>query len=309
MADGDEPQENPPNECEQPENNCGCDEGGDSAANGCVMLAMGLGRTTPWSGSRDVKLKVFEEKASPALFTPETLYVVMDYTFKGIGSDVLADGTPRTVRFSAPNGEKLTFSFAPGESAAAPNPGLHTRRAERLMMVDAEGWAVTNNPAYYDLNVGDGGVWRYLASDATGERGRLVFFRDARGRVVTPDDFGLDVVRDANGVRQVLTPSRLADVTCAANGYDVRVYAVRSAPPLGPDGLYAVPSAEPERTLSVRRGADDRELFASFATRGGSPRVHRYVFEGGERDVGARLRRRGCARLCRQARHTAQRRH
>ena len=111
MADGDEPQENPPNECEQPENSCGCDEGGDSAANGCVMLTMSLGRTTPWSDSRDVRLKVFEEKASPALFTPETLYVVMDYTFKGIGSDVLADGTPRTVRFSAPNGEKLTFRF------------------------------------------------------------------------------------------------------------------------------------------------------------------------------------------------------
>ena len=280
-----EVQENPPEECSQPNPDCACSSDsstGKSARNGCVFLTLGLGRTTPWTDARPLALKVFEMKASPMLFTPESLYVTLDYAYKGVGNADLSDGTPREVDFGLPEGEPLRFSFAPGESVAAPAPGISARRPERLMMVDAEGWAVTNAPVYWDLNVGNGDVWRFLASDATGERGKLVSFRDVRGRVFTGADFGLDVVRDANGVRQVVTPARLADVTALADGYDVRVWPLAAPPEVDPaTGLYAVPDAAPVRTLSVRREREGRRLVATF-DEGAVP--ERYVFDyaGGE---------------------------
>ena len=280
-----EAQENLPEECSQPNPDCRCSADsstGKSAQTGCVFLTLGLGRTTPWTDARPLALKVFEMKASPMLFTPESLYVTLDYAYKGVGNADLPDGTPREVDFGLPEGEPLRFSFAPGESVAAPAPGISARRPERLMMVDAEGWAVTNAPVYWDLNVGNGDVWRFLASDATGERGKLVSFRDARGRVFTGADFGLDVVRDANGVRQVVTPARLADVTALADGYDVRVWPLAAPPEVDPaTGLYAVPDAAPVRTLSVRREREGRRLVATF-DEGAVP--ERYVFDyaGGE---------------------------
>lgn len=280
-----EAQENLPEECSQPNPDCRCSADsstGKSAQTGCVFLTLGLGRTTPWTDARPLALKVFEMKASPMLFTPESLYVTLDYAYKGVGNSDLPDGTPREVDFGLPEGEPLRFSFAPGESVAAPAPGISARRPERLMMVDAEGWAVTNAPVYWDLNVGNGDVWRFLASDATGERGKLVSFRDARGRVFTGADFGLDVVRDANGVRQVVTPARLADVTALADGYDVRVWPLAAPPEVDPaTGLYAVPDAAPVRTLSVRREREGRRLVATF-DEGAAP--ERYVFDyaGGE---------------------------
>lgn len=280
-----EAQENLPEECSQPNPDCRCSADsstGKSAQTGCVFLTLGLGRTTPWTDARPLALKVFEMKASPMLFTPESLYVTLDYAYKGVGNADLPDGTPREVDFGLPEGEPLRFSFAPGESVAAPAPGISARRPERLMMVDAEGWAVTNAPVYWDLNVGNGDVWRFLASDATGERGKLVSFRDARGRVFTGADFGLDVVRDANGVRQVVTPARFADVTALADGYDVRVWPLAAPPEVDPaTGLYAVPDAAPVRTLSVRREREGRRLVATF-DEGAAP--ERYVFDyaGGE---------------------------
>lgn len=280
-----EAQENLPEECSQPNPDCRCSAAsvtGKSAQTGCVFLTLGLGRTTPWTDARPLTLKVFEMKASPMLFTPESLYVTLDYAYKGVGNADLPDGTPREVDFGLPEGEPLRFSFAPGESVAAPAPGISARRPERLMMVDAEGWAVTNAPVYWDLNVGNGDVWRFLASDATGERGKLVSFRDVRGRVFTGADFGLDVVRDANGVRQVVTPARLADVTALADGYDVRVWPLAAPPEVDPaTGLYAVPDAAPVRTLSVRREREGRRLVATF-DEGAAP--ERYVFDyaGGE---------------------------
>ena len=114
-----EAQENPPEECSQPNPDCGCSADsstGKSARNGCVFLTLGLGRTTPWTDARPLALKVFEMKASPMLFTPESLYVTLDYAYKGVGNADLPDGTPREVDFGLPEGEPLRFSFAPGES-------------------------------------------------------------------------------------------------------------------------------------------------------------------------------------------------
>ncbi|MBQ3099183.1 MAG: hypothetical protein IJC66_13600, partial [Kiritimatiellae bacterium] len=88
----------------------------------------------------------------------DSLYAALGgYTSKRLGTKNLSDGvTPAEVVMSRPNGEPVSFVFSDGESVARPDPGVHVKMDERLMMVDAEGWAVTSNPVYYDLYVGDG---------------------------------------------------------------------------------------------------------------------------------------------------------
>ncbi len=55
--------------------------------------------------------------------------------------------------------------------------------------------------------------WLIRATGITGRFGDFVSFTDARGRVVSAEDFGLDVVRAPNGLlRQNLTATRLADI-------------------------------------------------------------------------------------------------
>ena len=83
-------------------------------------------------------------------------------------------------------------------------------RRDRLLMAD--GAATTSSPAHYELHMGDGTTRRFDATpDACGNYGALESVRTAQGRVATSFGMGVDVVRDFNGVRQVLAPSRLAE--------------------------------------------------------------------------------------------------
>ena len=60
--------------------------------------------------------------------------------------------------------------------------------------------------------MGDGTTRRFDATpDACGNYGALESVRTAQGRVATSFGMGVDVVRDFDGVRQVLAPSRLAE--------------------------------------------------------------------------------------------------
>ena len=74
---------NLPSECSAPPNTCGCQTGnddekkgdgtevevsqndGDSVDNGCIMVWLGFGRTTPWTGSLGCSLKIFADDDSP----------------------------------------------------------------------------------------------------------------------------------------------------------------------------------------------------------------------------------------------------
>ena len=56
------------------------------------------------------------------------------------------------------------------------------------------------------------GVFATDEADATNERGKFVSVTDSRGVRHTAADMGVDVVYGPDGVRQFLTPSRLADV-------------------------------------------------------------------------------------------------
>jgi RHS repeat-associated protein len=279
---------NPPSECNPANNTCGCHVGGDSGAdNGCIKAWLGLGVTTPWTGALECSLKVFADGDSPNVFSQDSLYAVLGgYTFKRLGQRTMPDGaTPAEVVFSHPNGEPVHFVFANGESLGRPDPGVHVKMDERLQMVDAEGWATTSGPVYYDLYVGDGTRRRFLATNATGALGALVSVTDARGVTVTPADMGVEIVYDSNGVRQFLTPSRLADVTPAAgfSGYDVAVYALQEPPAKdAATGLYALPQSSPVRRLSLRSGNGGKRAVVTIQSGGGEPETYQFDYALGE---------------------------
>ena len=239
---------------------CPCADGETRVGNGCIRISLGMGSTTPWTGSRSAAIKVFTENFGETVFTPECLFAVVGYTFNRIGRTVVrADGVYNEVVFSHPDGEPVVFSVKEGESSAAPDGGRHGRMDERLMLVDSQGWACPSDPVYYDLYETDGTVRRFHATNRSGELGRLVHVKDSRGVVTTPEDMGVDFVRDADGLRQFLTPSRLADVRLREGGYDLVIYPLQEKPAKDPaTGLYALPSAAPVYTLAIRRGTYDR---------------------------------------------------
>ena len=212
------------------------------------------------------------------LFTPDSLYAIAGYTFKRIGNAVMEDGeTPKEVVFSHPNGESVKFVFNEGESLARPDPNVHIPMDERLQMVDAQGWAATKNPVYWDLYLGDGRVRRYVASADMNDRGRFISETDARGCVYTSADMGIDIIYDMSGVRQFLTPSRLADVKTSVDGYEVRIYAIDA--PLVKDtktNLYPIPNSKPYRILSIK--SENKGYRAIVTLKIGDNEAKTYIF-------------------------------
>ena len=271
---------NLPPECTPPANKCGCQEKKVSAK--CIKATVELGETTPWTGSLDCSLKIFADNTSPSIFTAESLYAVLGgYTFKRLGTLNLNDGiTPAGVIMSHPNGEPVHFVFKEGEAIARPDPGVHIKMDERLMMVDAQGWATTKEPVYYDLYPGDGSRRRFMATNMTGALGELVSITTPQGVTMTPADMGVDIVYDSNGVRQFITPSRLANITHTDGwtGYDVTVYALQSTPKKDAQtGLYAIPNTQIVEVFSVRRENDGKRAIVTVQNSGGEKL--RYVFD------------------------------
>ena len=271
---------NPP-ECDKNSEDCGCDNG-EEVTPACIKVNLALGETTPWTRSMSCALKIFADSDSPNVFSQDSLYAVLGgYTFKRLGTKSLSDGvTPAEVVLAHPQGEPVHFVFKDGESMARPDPGVHIKMYERIQMVDAEGWATTHDPVYYDLYVGDGSRRRFLATDMTGALGSLVSVTDARGVTVTPADMGIDIIYDANGVRQFLTPSRLADVIPLPGfkGFEVKVYALQAAPQKNAaTGLYVPPQATPVKHLRVRPENGWRRAIVTLKSGGSDPR--RYVFD------------------------------
>ena len=280
-----DPLHNPPLVCTASQQCSSCPTP-DGPSSGCILVSLDLGVTTPWSGRRPVSLRIHSSAESESLSTPSRLKVVLGHSFKHVGGGLTAAGAPESVTLVQPEGTEQVFHFRDGESVGVPEPNLLGKSDARLLMVDAEGWATLSAPAYYDLHPGDGSVWRFLATGATNERGALVSFTDPRGRVLAPADFGVDIVRDALGnVRQVKTPSRLADVqTLSPTNYTVTVYPLVADPDFDAAvGLYAVPSGvTPVRVLDVERGATVRELLVGFRKGSGPRRLYRYEAANGD---------------------------
>jgi RHS repeat-associated protein len=257
----------------------------DGPGAGCVFLTLDLGQTTPWSGEKPVSLRIHSSEASVSLFSPSQLKTVFGYSFKNVMDAMSESGAFETVVFVGPKGDELRFHFHDGDSVGVPEPNNLGKSLARVRMVDAEGWATTSAPAFYDLYPGDGSVWRFLAAGATNERGALVSYADPRGRVLTMDDFGVDIVRDALGnIRQVKTLTRLADVqTLSPTHYAVTVYPLTEEPEQVADtGLYALPEHAPTRVLDVAQGESVKELLVGFQKGTGDMRQYRYVAVNGD---------------------------
>ena len=272
-------QNNPP-ECDKSSEDCGCEDGAEVAA-ACIKVNLDLGETTPWTGSMQCALKIFADSDSPNVFSQNSLYAVLGgYTFKRLGPKNLSDDlTPAEVVLAHPNGEPVHFVFKDGESIARPDPGIHIKMDERLMMVDAEGWAATKEPVYYDLYVGDGSRRRFMATNMTGALGELVSITTPRGVMMTPDDMGVHIVYDSNGVRQFLTPSRLADVTPFPDfkGYEVKVYALQDKPLKDSvTGFYIPPQTTPVKHLQIRPENGWQRAIVTLKSGDNEPK--RYVF-------------------------------
>ena len=273
---------NPPCKLEEGQNSAEtCDKyPTDGAENGCVHLQIDLGRTSVLSDRRRCQLKLFESEASPDIFTPEALNFVMEYTFAYVGGERTNKKVPREVVFCNQLGARLHFRFKDGESLATMVAASTAIRTERLQMVDAEGWATVEDPAYYDLYPGDGTVWRFYATNITGKLGDVVSFTDARGRVITAEDFGIDVVRSPNGLlRQILTATRLANIVVENDhAYTITVYPFAQKPEMA-EGLYVLPNVTPVETWRIERGGNDRYLLLATQRKGnGDPKTYTYRY-------------------------------
>ena len=205
---------NPPPEDPVPEDcecRCGCCE---TVSDGCTMVKADLGSSTPESGSVPLSLEIRFDAEAWDVFRRDRLLMAYDgFGFSRLGQGRKQDGaTPSEVFIARPDGSLAKFRFAEDATIARPAPSLRGGMAERLAMTDADGAATTSSPAHYELHMGDGTMRRFDATpDACGNYGALESVRTAQGRVVTPFGMGVDVVRDFDGVRQVLAPSRLAE--------------------------------------------------------------------------------------------------
>ncbi|MGN0886244.1 MAG: hypothetical protein ACI4RT_04520, partial [Candidatus Spyradenecus sp.] len=273
---------NPPCKLDEGQNSAStCDKcPSDGAENGCVHIQINLGRTSVLSDRRPCQLKIFETEASPAIFTPEVLNFVMEYTFSYVSDGQTNKNVPREVVFCNALGARLHFRFEDGESLAIMIAASTAIRTERLQMVDAEGWATAEDPAYYDLYPGDGSVWRFYATNVTGKLGDLVSYTDARGRVITAEDFGVDVIRASNGLlRQILTASRLTDIVMENDhAYTITVYPFDQKPEMS-EGLYVLPQVTPVEAWRIERGGNDAHLLLATQWKGnGNPKTYTYRY-------------------------------
>ena len=206
---------------------CPCaDESEEDPNNGCVHVNLALGGGRQSALTRGIRLQLKELQATPALYSPDGFKVLAGYTIKQVSWGKTAAGLPRWVMIASDGGLLTDFYFADGESVGVVPAGPESRTRQKLAMVDAQGWATAQDPAWYDFYPGDGSRWRFGASKGAPDYLSFVEHQTPQGRLETKQDLGLEIVRDEEGVlRQVLTPSTLADFTVAGpDAYNLTVY-------------------------------------------------------------------------------------
>jgi RHS repeat-associated protein len=145
---------------------------------------------------------------------------------KGVSHELTRDGVPRKVTLVQGGGLPFSVQFKDGESIGVPVFGDEWVMKLRVYMVDANGWTTLTEPAYYDLYTANGDRYRFNACKTSPTYTQLVNLRTTAGREETYGDMGIEVVRDAFGtLRQVLLPSRLADIVVAdSEHYAIKFY-------------------------------------------------------------------------------------
>jgi len=157
--------------------------------------------------------RIGEDQLTPSIYSPVALGFVADYSIKTVSREKTGGGVPRDVLLFQKAGILVQYRFEDGAVAAAPPYASETTMRSRLQMVDAEGWACTNNPAYYDLYPGDGEMYRFVAATNSEDYLQLVLHRTVTGREETLGQIGVELIRDTSRLlRQVLVPTRLCDI-------------------------------------------------------------------------------------------------
>ena len=95
---------------------------------------------------------------------------------------------------------------------------------------------------------------------------------------------GIDVVLGPDGVRQFLTPSRLADVAVLDDGYDVAVYPLRERPQKdAATGLYVPPAGmQPVKRLSVRSANGGNRAVVTLRSGDDDPKTYLFDYVRGD---------------------------
>ena len=201
-----------------------------------------MGSIKPGSVLPSARFQITAEEPTAALFTPQTLRFMMGYGIEGVSKERTAGDVPKDLFFLDPEGLTLGIRFEDGQSIGGPFLGNQLDRNERVIMVDPEGWMVTNEPAYYDLYPGDGNMYRFDASTNSDKYLRFVLYRNIQGREETSGGGGVEVIRDENNVlRQVVVPTRFADIVVSNEWeYSILFYPLADVQDKGTNGYYTV---------------------------------------------------------------------
>ncbi|MEI6218974.1 MAG: hypothetical protein WCP86_08740, partial [bacterium] len=194
---------------------------------GCTSIMISGGNPSVGSVLPGGFFRIFAEIPTPSLWTPQGLrYIRGGYGINRVSSEKTAGGVPQNVSMINPQGLEVIFRFANNESIGVPWGSTKDEDTTRLLMVDAEGWATTSNPGYYDLYTGAGDRYRFVAATNSTTYLQAVSYRSVGGRTESTDDWDSDVVWDQDGIlRQVRTPTALADITVANDhNYSIRFY-------------------------------------------------------------------------------------
>ncbi|MBQ3748885.1 MAG: hypothetical protein II863_15880, partial [Kiritimatiellae bacterium] len=222
-----------------------CDATEEGGNMGSVRAAISLGATSRSYGQFNVGALVYAKEPSPALYTPDVLFVEMPYYFRHLSNGRQQDGvTPTGYVFGRQRGSKLVFEFAEGESVAKARPGASKNTMARLTLIGSDGQSpVSADPYFADLETGTGETWRFAVKTTESHvLGEFMSWKTSRGITLGKSALGLDVVYDDDcRVRQILTPSRLAVVETLDDGFSVTAYPVEDVPEFDDStGLYVI---------------------------------------------------------------------
>ena len=218
---------NPPIGGGDPPPDCpSCDSGTCSVSGGAYITAFGSGAPKVDSLSVTINLgsaafpgtlsggalHLYAQAPSAQLATPEALTWTFGTRIPFVSADKTASGEPREVTMEDRDGRQVKFRFEDGNAWAYPQ-GKFRDTPRRLFMVDSNGVAVTQHPAWYDLAYGNGNVDRFAAQPETSGTRPLAAVYVAGGRWLTLSNSCLEVIRDtANALRQIKTANTLADI-------------------------------------------------------------------------------------------------
>ena len=182
--------------------------GSSAPENACVKINVAMGHARYSALTKSIMLQLNELVPNSALYSPSGFKVVAGFAVNSVSRVKNASGVPKYVTLTSSAGVPVTFEFADGESVGAPLMTTENLADGRLAMADAQGWATSADPAYYDYYPGDGARWRFGAASLSPDYMQFVEHQTPEGRVETRQDLGLEIVRDAEGcLRQVATPA------------------------------------------------------------------------------------------------------